>query len=52
MALSGTERWDKGFVVSTTTNPPALVMTTSLVNAQFSQGFLRDPDGRLVVKVI
>jgi hypothetical protein len=47
MALLPTETWRGGFVVDTTTGKYAI--TTSLTNAVWWGGFLRDPDGRLVV---
>lgn len=49
MALGGSEKWAGGFVVDTTTSPPMLVVTTTTTGAVWSGGFLRDPDGRLVV---
>lgn len=47
MALLGSEAWRGGFIVDTTSGRP--VITTDQTNAQMSGGFLRDPDGRLVV---
>lgn len=52
MALAVNEFWDGGFVKDRSVDPPALVMTTSLVGARMDKGYLRDPDGRLVVVVI
>lgn len=52
MSLTATEKWIQGFIRDTTTDPPALVMTTTLTGAKMQQGYLRDPDGRLVVKTI
>lgn len=52
MALSANEFWAGGFVRDNSVDPPALAMTTSLVGARMDKGFLRDPDGRLVVVVI
>lgn len=49
MALSGTEQRRGGFIVDTSTEPPMLVVTTATSGAAWSGGFLRDPDGRLVV---
>lgn len=49
MALSGSEAVQGGFVVNTSTNPPMLVVTTNKTGATWKGGFLRDPDGRLVV---
>jgi hypothetical protein len=42
---------ERGFVFDYQTDPPSLAMTTSLVGAKMVQGFLRDPDGRLVVVI-
>lgn len=47
MPLNPNERWVEGFVVNTTTG--ALVTTSSLAGAAWWGGFLRDPDGRLVI---
>lgn len=47
MALAATEVMTGGFVRDTTTS--ALIVTTDTTNAVISGGFLRDPDGRLVV---
>jgi hypothetical protein len=47
VALSGDEVWRGGFVVNATTG--AWVVTTSTAGAQWWSGFVRDPDGRLVV---
>jgi hypothetical protein len=47
MALSGTEVWKGGFVVDSTSG--ALVVTTNATGAVWRGGYLRDPDGRLVV---
>lgn len=52
MALAANETWRAGFVVTTTTDPPAPATTTSLVGAAMSDGYLRDPDGRLVVTLV
>lgn len=49
MALTSNEKWQGGFVVDTSVNPPTRVVTTSLTGARWWGGFLRDPDGRLVV---
>jgi hypothetical protein len=49
MALSGTEEWRSGFVVDKTTK--AWVTTSSTVGATVRNGFLRDPDGRIVISV-
>lgn len=51
MALGPNEKIIAGFVRDTS-QQNALVMTTSTVGATFKGGWLRDPDGRLVVKVI
>jgi hypothetical protein len=45
--LGANERWDGGFVVDRTTGQ--IVATTNRTGARWSGGFLRDPDGRLVV---
>jgi hypothetical protein len=47
VALASNEQWVGGFVVDTTTGEP--VLTTVQTGAQMWSGFLRDPDGRLVV---
>jgi hypothetical protein len=47
VALSGSEVWRSGFVVDATTG--AWVVTYSTTGAAYWGGFLRDPDGRLVV---
>lgn len=47
MALASNERWASGFVVDTDTG--AWVTTTNKLNARWWGGFLRDPDGRLVI---
>jgi hypothetical protein len=47
MALAGTESWVGGFVVVTATGQ--LSLTTSTSGAAWWGGFMRDPDGRLVV---
>jgi hypothetical protein len=47
MALASNEKMVQGVVVDTATGQP--VTTTSTVGAVMSGGFLRDPDGRLVV---
>lgn len=49
MALLSTEvrAGARGLVIDRDTR--ALVTTTDTTNAQWSNGFLRDPDGRLVV---
>jgi hypothetical protein len=47
VALGPTEAWVGGFVVDTTTG--LIQTTTSKTGAQWQSGFLRDPDGRLVV---
>ena len=44
MALSPTEAWSRGFVF----DGAVLAVTASLVGATPQDGFLRDPDGRLV----
>lgn len=49
MALAASEEWRGGFVVDKTTGQ--IITSNVLTNAQWSGGFLRDPDGRLVVKV-
>lgn len=49
MALASNETWRGGFVVDTSTDPPMLSVTTSKTDATWQDGFLRDPDGRLVV---
>jgi hypothetical protein len=50
MALGANEVWRGGFVVNTSVVPARIVVTYSLAGAQWQSGFLRDPDGRLVVK--
>lgn len=45
MALAGTERWDTGFVRD---DNRVLSSTPNKTNSAWSEGFLRDPDGRLV----
>jgi hypothetical protein len=47
MALSANEQWKGGFVVDTATG--YLIVTSSQSGAAMSGGYLRDPDGRLVV---
>lgn len=47
MALAANEAWVGGFVVDTSTG--VHVMTTAAAGATWQNGFLRDPDGRLVV---
>ena len=47
VALAADEQYDNGFVINTTTR--ALVTTTTTAAATWQGGFLRDPDGRLVV---
>lgn len=47
MALAGSEVYRNGFVRDATTL--ALITTTNQVGATRAGGFLRDPDGRLVV---
>lgn len=49
MALTSNEKWKGGVVVNTSTEPPMIVMVTSTAGATWQGGFLRDPDGRLVV---
>jgi hypothetical protein len=49
VALLAAEKWICGFVVNSS---GAVVTTTSTVGATFSEGFLRDPDGRLVVTYV
>lgn len=46
MALTGEEHWDDGFVVD---DAGAWVVTYNLTGAAWWAGFLRDPDGRLVI---
>lgn len=46
MALQPGERWEGGKVV---TADGSWAVTTSLTGATWWGGFLRDPDGRLVV---
>lgn len=48
MALSSSEKWQGGFVVNVVTLHLAVTMQSA--GAQWSGGFLRDPDGRLVVR--
>lgn len=48
MALASNEKMIAGFVRDTS-NGMSLVTTTSTVGAKVQTGFLRDPDGRLVV---
>lgn len=45
MALLPAESWSRGFVVDAT----GIVVTYSLAGAKMWAGFLRDPDGRLVI---
>lgn len=45
MALAGNERWVNGIVYNDLNVP---TQTPSLTNAAWFNGFLRDPDGRLV----
>lgn len=52
MALSNTEYWDTGKVWDRATSPPSLAVTTDTTNARWWTGFLRDPDGRLVIKYV
>jgi hypothetical protein len=47
MALSASEEWRAGFVVDVATG--AWMVTTDKTGASWQEGFLRDPDGRLVV---
>jgi len=47
MALGSGEVWRGGFVVNAETG--SRVLTTSKTGATWQGGFLRDPDGRLVV---
>lgn len=47
MALAATEKWIGGFVIDTRTGGVAVTM--SRTGAAWWGGFLRDPDGRLVV---
>lgn len=49
MALTATEILSGGFVRDKNTG--ALVVTTNTLNAVQTGGFLKDPDGRLVVVV-
>lgn len=51
MALASNERWESGLVVvlDSSGNVAALSVTTDSSEAQWRSGFLRDPDGRLVV---
>lgn len=50
MALKATERWVGGFVVDVSDPTQAkLAVTTGVAGATWQGGFLRDPDGRLVV---
>lgn len=46
MSLSSSESFSRGFARTAT----GLAATTSTVGATMQSGFLRDPDGRLVVK--
>jgi hypothetical protein len=48
MALAVNEVWERGFVVDAT-NDRTAVVTYSKAGATRQAGFLRDPDGRLVV---
>jgi len=48
MALAPNEVMKGGFIRDTD-NDDALVVTTDTTNAVTHSGFLRDPDGRLVV---
>lgn len=48
MALAANEVWISGFVRDTNSEL-ALVVTTDATGAEMDSGFLRDPDGRLVV---
>jgi len=47
VALASNEVWRNGFVRDEATF--ALIVTTNMTGATISQGYLRDPDGRLVV---
>lgn len=49
MALADDEHWSNGFVVKGDEGDELLILTTSSVGASWQGGFLRDPDGRLVV---
>jgi hypothetical protein len=49
VSLLSTEEWRGGFVVDTSTDPPMLSVTTLATDAIWWGGFVRDPDGRLVV---
>jgi hypothetical protein len=51
MALNpATEEWRSGFVVNKTTG--VLIATTDTSGATWWGGFLRDPDGRIVVELV
>lgn len=50
MALTGNEVLEGGFVRDGELGP--LVLTTDTTGAEEQSGFLRDPDGRLVVVVL
>lgn len=47
MALNANEVWYDGFICDINTD--SIVVTTNTVGAKWEAGFLRDPDGRLVV---
>jgi len=47
MALGPDEVWRGGFVVDQVNG--VLIVTTNSAGATWQNGFLRDPDGRLVV---
>jgi len=48
MALAANEIWDKGYLRDRNTG--ALMITRILTGATWQSGYLRDPDGRLVVQ--
>jgi hypothetical protein len=50
MALLGSEALQGGFVIDKATGMP--VFTTVTAGAQMQGGYLRDPDGRLVVRYL
>jgi hypothetical protein len=47
MALADNEQWKGGFVVNIDTGQ--IAVTTSTAGSAWQGGFVRDPDGRLVV---
>lgn len=47
MALAANETWRGGFVVNTLTGVPSFTYQSAGATAQ--GGFMRDPDGRLVI---